>query len=153
MNIFEIIKQIYNIISIPDVIICLVGLILFAYWFLKTSLGINALNDTVPRRNNMPLYLPFVPLFIWFVLDSIGVSIIESFFSDSKNWQNAFWKTLFFCVVAVVTTITIIFLVRTTFARKLKGFGLNVKTIHKDFFVAFVNLLSIWPLVLAAIRR
>jgi hypothetical protein len=46
--------------------ICLAGLIFFTRWLLKTSLGRKALADSVPRRNNMPVYLPFVPLFICF---------------------------------------------------------------------------------------
>ncbi|UCH51867.1 MAG: CPBP family intramembrane metalloprotease, partial [Chloroflexota bacterium] len=42
-------------------------------------------------------------------------------------------------------------MVRASFARRLKGFGLKARSIHKDFFVAFVNLLTVWPLMMAAI--
>jgi hypothetical protein len=52
---------------------------------------------------------------------------------------------------AVMTIAVIIFLARATFARRLKGFGLDAKTIHKDFLAAFLNLLSVWPLILAMI--
>ena len=37
------------------------------------------------------------------------------------------------------------------FACRLKGFGLNIKTIVKDFFMAILNLLAAWPLILAAV--
>jgi membrane protease YdiL (CAAX protease family) len=40
---------------------------------------------------------------------------------------------------------------RVHFARGLKGFGLNIKTVVKDFFAAFVNLLTVWPLITTAI--
>ena len=63
-------------------LIYLVGLILFAFWLLKTSLGRKALADSVPRRNNMPAYLPFVPLFICFGTISLTVSIINRLFDD-----------------------------------------------------------------------
>jgi membrane protease YdiL (CAAX protease family) len=45
----------------------------------------------------------------------------------------------------------IIFLARVSFARRLKGFGLNLGTIHKDFPAALLNLLSVWPLIAAMI--
>jgi membrane protease YdiL (CAAX protease family) len=41
-------------------------------------------------------------------------------------------------------------LARFYFARGLKGFGLNIKKIIRDIPAAFVNLLTVWPLVMAA---
>ena len=54
-----------------------------------------------------------------------------------------------------MTIVVVLILARTFFARRLKGFGLgpsglNVKTIAKDFGAACVNLLAVWPLVMAA---
>lgn len=132
-------------------LICLAGLILFAFWLLKTSLGRKALADSVPRRNNMPIYLPFVPLFICFGTISLTVSIINRLFDDLRGWQSIFVDNLILCIGELMAIVLIIFLVRVHFARRLKGFGLNVKTIVKDFFAAFVNLLTVWPLVSAAI--
>ena len=40
---------------------------------------------------------------------------------------------------------------RLTFARGLKGLGLNPKTIPRDFVAAFLNLFAITPVVLGAI--
>jgi len=151
MNIFEIIKQLDNIISIPEVIICLAGLTLLACWLLKTSLGINALADSTPRRNNMPLYLPFIPFFIWFGAVSLAISVTRWLLPDTSDWQSAFLDNLILCIGAIPTIAIIIFIARAGFARRLKGFGLNIKTIHRDFFSAIVNLLSIWPLLLAAV--
>ncbi len=151
MNILEIIKQLNNIISMPDIIICLPGITLLAYWLLKTSLGTNALADSVPRRNNMPLYLPFIPFLIWFGVVSLAISATRWLLPDLPDWQSDFLDNLILCIGAIPTIAVIVFLVRATFARKLKGFGLNLKTIHKDFLVAFINLLSIWPLMFAAL--
>jgi len=132
-------------------LICLMGLILFARWLLKTSLGRKALADSVPRRNNMPLYLPFVPLFIWFGAVSLAISITEKLVVGLPDWQSDFLDNLIFCIGGLTTIVVIIFIARVHFAQGLKGFGLNIKTVVKDFFAAFVNLLTAWPLIIAAI--
>jgi len=131
--------------------IYLAGLILLACWLLRTSLGRKALADSVPRRNNMPLYLPFIPLFIWFGAISMAILIAEELLEDLEDWQRAFLDNFILGIGSIATIAVIIFLVRAHFARRLKGFGLNIKTIVKDFFVAFINLLTVWPLVIAAI--
>ena len=132
-------------------LICLAGLILFARWLLKTSLGRKALADSVPRRNNMPAYLPFVPLFICFGTVWLIASITHRVFGDLQGWQSNFLDNLILCISELMAIVVIIFLARIHFARRLKGFGLNVKTMVKDFFAAFVNLLTVWPLITAAI--
>ena len=50
---------------------------------------------------------------------------------------------------AIVVMAIVIFLVRASFARRLKGFGLNIRSIPKDFAVAFLNLISVLPLIFA----
>ncbi len=146
MNVLEIIKQFGSTITVTDVI-CLAGLILFGSWLLKTSFGKNALADSAPRRNNMPVYLPFVPLFIWFGAVSVAIAITRGLLPDLQDWQRAFLDILIVCIGAIVVVGVIIFLARASFARRLKGFGLNVKTIRKDFFAGVVNLFSVWPIV------
>jgi membrane protease YdiL (CAAX protease family) len=150
MNILEITKQLNNI-NIAEAAICLTGLFLLAYWLLKTSLGRNALADSIPRRNNMPFYLPFVLLFLWFGSVPLIMLIAQQLVNDLPDWQNALLDNLIICVCAILTTVVIIYLAGISFVLRLKGFGLNIKTIHRDFFAACINLLSIWPLMLAAI--
>ena len=132
-------------------LICLAGLLLLVRWLLKTSLGRKALVDSVPRRNNMPLYLPFIPLFIWFGTVALMSSIAQIIFSDLPDWQNEFLDNLILCIGEMTTIAVIIFLASIYFTRRLKGFGLNPKTVVKDFFSAFVSLLTVWPLIMAAI--
>jgi len=150
MNILEIIKQLNNI-NITEAAICLTGLFLLARWLLTTSLGRNALADSIPRRNNMPFYLPFVLLFLWFGSVPLIMLITQQLLPDLPDWQNALLDNLILCAGAILTIILIIYLAGISFVRRLKGFGLNAKTIHRDFFAACINLLSIWPLMLAAI--
>jgi hypothetical protein len=147
---FHIIERFCTAITIAD-ILCLAGLILFGIWLLKTSCGRNALADSRPRRNNMPLYLPFIPLFIWFGATSLAVIIAPKLVGDLQGWQSAFLDNLVLSAGAIAAMVVIIVLARVSFVRRLKGFGMNVKTIHKDFLAAFVNLLAVWPIVMAAI--
>ena len=150
MDFFQIVKRFCTTITIDNVL-CVAGLTLFGIWLLKTSLGRNALADSRPRRNNMPLYLPFIPLAIWFGATSLAVSLAPKLLGNLQGWQGAFRDNLVLSIGAVTAIAVIIFLARVSFARRLKGFGLNVKTIHKDFLAAFLNLLAVWPLVLGAI--
>jgi membrane protease YdiL (CAAX protease family) len=150
MNVPEIIKQLVNYITQTDFIICLAGVLLFGGWLLKTSFGRKALSDSVPRRNNMPPYLPFIPLFIWFGTVSLAISVTEKLLPDLPDLQKTFLDNLILCIGEIIAIVVIIFLARVSFARKLKGFGLNFRTIHKDFPAALLNLLSVWP-VMAAI--
>ena len=150
VDFFQIIKRFYTSTTIDDVL-CAAGLLLLGVWLLKTSLGRNALADSRPRRNNMPFYLPFIPLSIWFGATSLAVSLAPKLLGKLQGWQSAFRDNLVLSVGAIAVIAVIIFLARVSFARRLKGFGLNVKTIHKDFLAAFVTLLAVWPLVLAAI--
>lgn len=130
---------------------CGAGVLLFGAWLLRTSLGRNALSDCPIRRNNMPFYLPFVPLFVWFVGASLAVSLTRTLLGDLQGWQGAFADNLVLGIGAVATIAVIVFLARASFARRLKGFGLNLRRIHRDFFAAPALLLAVWPLLLAAI--
>ena len=133
-------------------LICLAGLALFAYWLLKTSFGARALTDAAPRRNNMPLYLPLIPLFIWFGPVPMAVLIAEKLTRDFlQDWQIAFLDNCIFSAGAIVTITVILFLARAHFARRLRGFGLDVRTMVADFLAAAANLLTIWPLIITTI--
>jgi membrane protease YdiL (CAAX protease family) len=127
------------------------GLVIFICWVRKTSLGRKSLADSAPRRNNMPLYLPFVVLFIWFGIVSIITLIAQTLLSDLQSRQNDFLDNLILCIGEITTIAVIIFFADIYFARRLQGFGLNIKTVVKDFFAAFLNLLTVWPLITAAI--
>lgn len=135
-----------------DFCICLVGFFLFAAWLLKTSIGTKALENSVPRRNNMPLYLPFVIFFASYWLFGMGSWITIKIFGNSQDWHSVFFNNLVFCISGLVIVLAIVIVVRPYFARGLKGFGLNFKTIHKDFLMAFVSLVTVWPIMMVAIR-
>ena len=131
--------------------IWLAGLILFACWLLDISLGRKALADSLPRRNSMPPYLPLVPLLLWFGGVAMGVALVQKLTPGLQGWETKFRDHLIMSIGAVVTIAAMMFLAHVHFARGLKGFGLNIRTIVKDFFMAIVNLLATWPIMMAAI--
>jgi membrane protease YdiL (CAAX protease family) len=131
--------------------IFLAGALLFGLWLLKTSLGRKALADSRPRRNNMRPYLCLIPPFILFGPIPIVILITERLAVDLQDWQRLFLNNLIYCIGSVAIVTVILLMVRASFARRFKGFGLNARSIHKDFFAAFLNLLSVWPLMMAAI--
>ncbi|MDD5065160.1 MAG: type II CAAX endopeptidase family protein [Phycisphaerae bacterium] len=150
MNIPEIIKSACGEVSYTiaiDFVIFLAGLLIFGNWLLKTSLGRKSLSDSVPRRNNMPLYLPFVSLFIWFGAVSLATSVTEKFLPALQDWQKAFLDNLILCIGEITAIAAVVLLARASFARRLKGFGVNFRTIHKDIPAALLNLVSVWPLI------
>lgn len=131
--------------------IWLAGLILFACWLLDTSLGTKALADSMPRRNSMPPYLPLVPLMLWFGGVAMVVVLVQKLTPGLQGWQKIFRDHIVMSIGAIVTIAAMMFLAHIHFARRLKGFGLNIRTIVKDFFMGFVNLLAAWPIMMAAI--
>ena len=147
MNVPEIIEQFTSSITVMDIIL-LAGILLLCNWLVKTSLGRKALADSVPRRNNMPAFMPFIPLFIWFGILSIAMSAKKGLLGDLPRWKAAFADNLILNISAIIGIGIIVFLARSHFARRLKGFGLNIKTIHKDFLFAFLNLLAVWPILI-----
>jgi len=135
----------------PTDFIWLAGLVLFASWLLNTSLGTKALINSLPRRNSMPPYLPLVPLLLWFGAVSMIILLVQKLTPGLQGWQKIFRDHLVMSIGAVVTMAAMMFLAHIHFARRLKGFGLNIKTIAKDFVMAILYLLATWPLMMAAI--
>lgn len=134
-----------------DVIVCLPGVTLLGVWLLRTSLGRKALINSQPRRNNMPIYMPFIPFFIWLLVLAILMFIKELYLPDLKDWQSSYFDHLILCLGALMGTAAILFAARRHFARRLKGFGLGLKKMHKDFGAAVLNLVTIYPLVAVAL--
>ncbi len=150
MSLAKIIKIVDPGVNAYDLTICLIGIFLFAFWLLKTSLGRKALADAPLRRNNLPIIAPFIPFFVWFAGATVAIGLRMWLLPNLPEWKQAFIDNIALCLVAIVAMGIISYQARKFFARRLTGFGLNIKTIHKDFLAAVTNLLSVWPLVLLA---
>ena len=98
----------------------------------------------------MPLYLPFVALFVWFGAGAAILTLGLKILGGVPEWQEEGFKNLILCLVGIAVGWGIVQVARRYFAGRAKGFGLDWRTIHKDFAAAALNLLCILPLVVAA---
>ncbi len=134
-----------------EVVICLTGVAIFTLWLLRTSLGARALDDCPTRRNNMPYYLPLLMICFWISVLLLGSVLSHSISPDVQSIRTAFFNNIFVLAGGLITSVIVIIIARLFFARGLKGFGLNPKTIPRDLVASFLNLLAVWPLILVTL--
>jgi len=135
----------------PAHIVCLAGLVVFGIWLLRTGWGTRALRDCPARWNTMPSYLPMIALFAWFGLVPLAIFAVNIVLADLAEWQLAAIDSVIYCAGGILMAAATILCARRYFAGRLKGFGLDPRTIHKDIAAAAVNLLAVCPFVLLAI--
>ena len=151
MNILDIAKEFLSPFETIDAVVCLLGFILFALWLLRTSFGTKALVNSSPRRNNMPLVIPFLLFMGTFGIIGIGDYLSQTYFYHLPNWKFIFMNNFITSIGGLISIIIILILAKIFFVRGIKGFGLNIKTIHKDFLAAFLNLLAVYPILLVVL--
>jgi membrane protease YdiL (CAAX protease family) len=127
------------------------GLILWAVWLLRTSLGRTALLNAPVRRNRQPLAAGGVmlALMVSMMTPSLIQSALNPLVRDWAPWRIALVDNLIMGGAAVMTIFVILGIARITFARGLKGLGLRLHSIPRDLGASLVNLLAIWPLISA----
>jgi len=96
----------------------------------------------------MPFYMPFIPLLIWLGAVSAALSATNVLLPGLADWKKVFIDNLIFSSGATIGIVVTVFLVRSSFADGIKGFGISVRTIPGDFGIALVNLTSIWPIII-----
>jgi len=138
-------------ITAVDVVVCMGGVLVLVVWLLRTSFGTKALVASPMRRNNMRPFTAVIPLFVWFGAVSVLSYIKKIALSDLPGWQDALADNLILCISVAPAVAAGVIIARTYFARRLRGFGLNPKTIVCDLPAAMLNLLAIMPVVLAVI--
>ncbi len=146
MNVPEILEWVRGNVDVFDGI-NLLGLIILAVWAHRTGWGTRALRNTSARRNMMWPFTPFLVFMLWFGGMGLGQYAIEYFLAGLTPDQVSVATNMMYVVMGVFITALVVFIGRERFARRLKGFGLRVKTIPKDFVVALVCYIAIWPLI------
>lgn len=136
--------------TVTDVITVVGGVALFAWWLLRTSLGRESLAHSKPRRNCMAPLVPIVLFLVWLVGVALLQSVAYHIAGRIDQWQVLFLSQLVYSGASAAIVALALILARLDFARGLKGLGLRLKTVPKDLGLACLNLLAVWPLVLAA---
>ncbi len=147
MNMPVNIKEIITTVSIEDIFILLPGVISFIIWLIRTSYGRKALENSLPRRHDIPLLTPLMLYFVVFLIIGFSDSLVLHLSDNLKKWEQAFLSESVKCILALASIGIILYYVKKHFVRGLKGFGLNIKTIPKDIILAFLNLITIYPLI------
>lgn len=127
------------------------GLALLGYWLAKTSLGRHALLDSRPRRNSLPVFLPAMFLLLWLLAVVAGVTIVDSAAADWQEYQVTLAKTVTVALINVIFVVLGLFLAKLSFARGLKGFGLNFKKLPGDIFYGGAYLFAVWPVFIGVV--
>jgi len=132
-----------------DLIPVALGVALFAWWLLSTSLGRRALAGSKPRRNSMLFLVPFLVFFVWLV-STYTLGAFAGLFAGGLEEQKAMFLSSLLPVCGSLGTIVfVLFVAQISFARGLRGFGLRLRTIPEDLVHAFLTLAAVWPLVMA----
>lgn len=137
--------------TIADIVVCIGGILVLLVWAIRTSLGTKALDNAPIRENIMPPLWALIPFFLWFGIVSVLYFIKEKLLGGLPDWQDSIAENLAICLGVIPAIVTSVMIARLTFARGLKGLGLNPKTILRDFAAAILNLLAVMPVVLGAI--
>ena len=124
----------------------LTGTAILFVWLLKTNIATTALKNIPPRRTSIQPYVPFVIFFAWLSTSAL-ISLLAKDTEQLETLNMYILRTL----ISLFFSIVIILAAKMTFARGLKGFGLNPKTLPKDLGVSFANLLAVFPIVIAGL--
>jgi membrane protease YdiL (CAAX protease family) len=137
--------------SWPDIILCLIGVTLLSCWLLKTRLGREALNDAKPRRNMLPIWTVLAVFMAWAGGFTIALYLRQSLFPSLGPSQTRLADTILVITAHLFAAALALALARLFFARGLRGFGLDWRTIPRDLAAALAHLLAVMPLVFAMI--
>jgi membrane protease YdiL (CAAX protease family) len=133
-----------------DVVTVLGGVALFASWLLNTSLGRHALAGSKPRRNCMTPAAPMLFFLVWLFGIALLQEITRHIAGNIDRWLALFLNQATYSVGSAAVVASVLLLAKLDFARGVKGLGLRLRTVPQDLGFAFLDLLAVWPLVLAA---
>ena len=150
MNASEITEQLSGHLTVLDLLFP-AGVAVLVIWLIKTSLGRKALWDSPGRPNNLPVYMPFAPLFIWFFFVAAAMTVTARYLSQLAEWKQVFMNNLFLLGGAVIAGAVAAKLGRRYFLDGLRGLGIKAGGIPKDLLSALLSLLAVWPVVALAI--
>ena len=131
-------------------VLCTLGLCVLVIWQCWYG-GFGSLKEAPVRRTRMFGFLPVILLSLWvLLLMGINEGILFFFAESSESFREALSYPLM-AILNVNLIIVMLVIAHRTFARRLKGFGLNIKTAGKDAVFALVHLLAVYPLILFAL--
>jgi len=144
-TLFDIIRELGAEAALADIVVLGAGAAIFAIWAAKIILGRNPLADSRPRRNNLHFFSPLIPFAILLIVAPAAVP------TGIDDWQTAAIGNTVLCAGGLLAIVASLVLAHRHFARRLKGWGLDFKSVFRDAGAAFVNLLAVSPVFLTAV--
>ncbi len=135
--------------------VAFLGVAFFIKWLMSPA-GPFDLSNIPVRRNRIPYFAPFIFILAWVTLIAVAARAVEAIEAAGVAAETEVWREDFFTYAAIATIelAMIIFFIdfaRARFARGLKGFGLDTRTIRKDLPAAAANLVTAIPFVLSGV--
>ncbi|MBM4102577.1 MAG: CPBP family intramembrane metalloprotease [Planctomycetes bacterium] len=147
MNILAQYIQTIQITDLLTMLVFVVGVGLLIVWQVREPL-LSALDRCPVRRNRLPLFFPFLQLFVWVAAMWLLGEILKKTLASRPESTMQFAQNLVVAALEVVMSAFFVLTARFAFVRGLKGFGLRFRTIGKDIFWAAVNLVAAYPAIL-----
>ena len=133
-----------------SIVVTTIGLSILVIWLCWYD-GFGSLRHAPVRRNRLFVFLPMLIFSLWLILEYVAVEWVGVIF-------NGFWITSLDAAKYVVTAalricliVLMLLIAHRTFARRLKGFGVDVRTVGKDTGFAVIYLTAVYPLILIAL--
>jgi membrane protease YdiL (CAAX protease family) len=115
-------------------------------WLVVYS-GPFALRRCPVRRNRIPFYLPFVQLFLWILLAFLALTGIRLMVGSLPESLIEFAAYLVTALVEIALVAVTLLPAYFLFARRLKGFGLDIRRLPTDIPASILNFIAVLPLV------
>ncbi len=132
-------------------VLCFLGLGLLFIWIFRFD-GIYSLQKIPVRRHWIRLHIPFIQVGLWILLISMPGLLIHSHLEEAPQWLKSYCTYMAVAAAEVILSVAFIIQGKFAFARGLKGMGLNIKTMPRDFGWALVNYTAILPVVVVALH-
>lgn len=133
-----------------SLVFMLAGVCILGNWFFRYG-GFDSLEKGPVRRNSMPIYMGFAAVILWLVLAMANVFILHLLPDDSDERIQELFGYILNGITQVCLIAAFLRLGKKYFARGLKGFGLDMRTIFGDMKMAVVNLAAVYPLVIGGL--
>ena len=134
----------------PSIVVSTIGLSILVIWLCWYG-GFGSLRHAPVRRNRLFLFLPMLIFSFWLILEYVAVEWVRLIFDGFRitSLDTAIYVTM--TVLRIWLIVMMLVIAHRTFARRLKGFGLNFRTVGKDAGLALIYLAAVYPLILIAL--
>ena len=139
-----------SIADIASVGFILAGLFIFVNWLFRYG-GFSSLAKAPVRRNTMPVYMGFAAVILWLAVSVVCMFLLDLLPDDIDESVEEICVYLISVVTQICLMVIFLRLAKKHFARGLKGFGLNLRTVPRDFGMAAVNITAVYPLVMGGL--